>query len=463
MPEHPFDLVVVGTGTGLDVANWAADDGWTVAIVERGAIGGTCLNRGCIPSKLLIHSADVMETLRSSHKFGLHVDMSKVRVDWSAIVKRVTESVDGESREIEEALSASANPRLFHGEGKFVGANRFQVGNDVLVGKRFLLASGARPDIPDVPGLADVPYMTSTEALRRPTQPKSLIVLGGGYIAAELAHFYGALGTEVTIVHRNAVLLNRGEHEIARAFTDVYARRFRLVLDSEPVGVRRAGSEIEVDARHKKTRKTETLAAEALLVATGVRSNADTLDCAKTGVALDDRGYVKVNEFLETSAPGIWALGDATGHHMFKHAANHEAPYALQNMRTPDDRLAVDYHAMPHAVFAYPQIAGVGITEDDARKRREPYLVGRYRYRGTAMGHALEENEGFVKFIVHAETGKILGCHILGHEASTLIHEVLVAMKSGDGGIDNVRRAIHIHPALAEVVDRAANSLAEPE
>jgi dihydrolipoamide dehydrogenase len=456
-----FDLVVIGSGTGLDVANWAAQAGWRVALVEKGPLGGTCLNRGCIPSKLLIHSADVMETIRRAKLFGLHV--GDVKVDFPAIVKRATDSVDADSQAIERGLALVDNPRLFRGEGRFVGMKRLRVGDDELVAPRFLLAIGARPRIPEVPGLRDVPFMTSTEALRRTSQPRSMIVLGGGYIASELAHFYGSLGTEVAIVHRHATLLNRGDSSIARRFTECYQRRFRLVLGAEPVAVRQEAGGIVVETQETAPGGArETLRAEALLVAVGVESNADTLDLDKTGVRLDARGYIAVDDFLETSAPGIFALGDAIGRFMFKHAANHEAPYVFQNLREPENRIMVDYKGVPHAVFAQPQVAGVGATEDDLIRLGEPYVVGTCRYRDTAMGHAIEDHDGFVKFLVDPATGEILGCHILGHEASTLIHEVVVAMRAGDGTIENVTSSIHVHPALNEVVQRAAGELAPP-
>jgi dihydrolipoamide dehydrogenase len=459
MADHRFDLVVVGSGTGLDVANWAAEAGWNVALVEKGPLGGTCLNRGCIPSKLLIHSADVMETIRRAHLFGIHVRVE--RVDWEAIVQRVTDSVDGDSRGIEQAFRESDNPKLFRGEARFVAPKRLRVGGDEIAAPRFLLATGARPQIPDIPGLRDVPFLTSTEALRLERQPRSMAILGGGYIAAEMAHFYGSLGTEITLIQRRDRLLPREDGEISEAFTAVYQRRFRVLLGHEAVRVRREGGEIVVEARSREGAVQE-VRAEALLVATGVKPNSDTLDLAKTGVTTDEEGYIEVDANLQTRAEGIYALGDALGRYMFKHAANHEAPYAFQNLREPSKPVPIRYDSMPHAVFAGPQVAGVGATEEELRADRIPYLVGRYRYRDTAMGHALEEDDGFVKLLVHEETGKILGAHILGPEAATLIHEVIVAMVAGEGTVDNLSKAVHIHPALSEVVDRAASSLQHP-
>lgn len=460
MAEHRFDLVVVGSGSGLDVANWAAEAGWRVAIVEKGPLGGTCLNRGCIPSKLLIHSADVAETLRRAHLFGIKVQ--GFDVDFPAIVRRVTASVDGDSAGIARGLAGLDNPRLFQGEARFVGPRRLRVGSDELLGERVLLATGARPRVPDLPGLRDVPHLTSTEALRLERQPRSLCILGGGYIAAELAHFFGSLGTEVTIVHRHPWLLNREDDDVARAFTEAYQRRFRLVLDADAVAVRRESGGVALEARPRRGGAAQVVRAEHLLVAVGVTPNSDTLDLAKGGVRTNKEGFIEVDAYLQTSAEGVYAFGDAIGRYMFKHAANHEASFAFQNLRNPRTRAEVEYGAMPHAVFAGPQVAAVGSTERELRASGIPYLVGRWRYRDTAMGHALEEEDGFVKLLVHAETRKILGCHILGPEASTLVHEVIVAMTAGEGTVDLLEQAIHIHPALSEVVQRATWGLAPP-
>lgn len=455
--RHEFDLVVIGTGTGLDVANWAAESGLRVAIVEKGRLGGTCLNRGCIPSKLLIHCADVAETVRRAGLFGIRVN--GFEVDFPAIVRRATASVDSDSDAIEAGLRATENPRLFQGEGRFVGEKRLRVNGEDLVAEKFLLAHGARPTIPPIEGLADVPYLTSTEALRLPKQPASMIVVGGGYIGCELGHFYASLGTRVTILGRRPNLLPGEDEEIAHAFTRAFARRVDVRASTEVKRVARDGDGVRVEAVHRETGETSTLRADALLVATGVTPNSDTLDLAKTGVKVDAEGYVDTDDYLETSAPGIFALGDAVGNFLFKHSANHEAKYVIQNLLDPARKVAVDYHAMPHAVFGSPQVAGVGYTEQELRRLARPHVVGKYRTRETAMGHAIEDEDGFVKFLVEPESGKILGCHIIGHEASTLIHEVVVAMTAGEGTLANVRDAIHVHPALSEVVQRAADAV----
>ena len=452
-----FDLVVVGSGSGLDVANWAVAAGWRVALVEKGPLGGTCLNRGCIPSKLLLHSADVAMTLRRAPLFGIHP--TGFTVDFPAMVRRVSESVDGDARRIEHALRHRENPKLLQGEARFVGPRTLQVGDDVVEGDRVLLATGARPRVPDVPGLRDVPFLTSTEALRLDALPSSMVILGGGFVACELAHFFGSLGTRVAIVQRRATLAPAEDEEVALALTDAYRRRFDVRTDAEPTRVWKDGDGVAVETR-RRDGEVEVLRAQTLLVATGVTPNSDTLDLARTGVRVDARGFIVVDDFLETDEPGVFALGDAIGRFLLKHNANHESTYAFHNMRHgPGERVPVDYHAMPHAIFGWPQVAGVGATEQALRAAGVPYRVARWRVRDTAMGHALEDEDGFVKFLVEPETRRILGCHVLGPEASILIHEVVVAMTSGEGTLESIARAVHVHPALSEVVHRAATGL----
>jgi dihydrolipoamide dehydrogenase len=451
-----FDLIVIGGGSGLDVAAAASEHGLKVAIVEHGPLGGTCLNRGCIPSKMLIHSADVVETLKKAHLFGINVQ--GYAVDFPAIVKRVTEFVDHDSRQIERSLRATSNPLLFKETCRFVRPKTLQVGTETITAEKILLASGGRPTVPNIPGLRQSGFITSDEALRLQEQPKVMTILGGGYIAAELAHFFGALGTSINIIQRSDILLDKEDREIATRFTELAKQRYNVYTSHEATGVSREGTMIQVTIRDTKSGHTKTLKSDQLLVAAGRTPNSDLLEVDKTGVKTDQKGYVITDRFLETNVKGIFCLGDANGHYLFKHAANLEAEYAFTNI-LHDKKVAVDYKAMPHAIFTSPQIAGVGKTEQEVIADRTGYLVGRYNYIDTAMGEAIEDQTGMVKILVEERSSKILGCHIIGTEASILIHEVIVAMKSGEGTINNITNAVHIHPALNEVVQRASYSL----
>ncbi len=449
-----FDLIVIGSGAGLDVANAVAESGLRVALIEKDRMGGTCLNRGCIPSKLLIHSADVMDIVRNAEKFGIRI--KDVSIDFAGIVNRTNGIIDSDSNNIREAFGGIENPKLFAQEGRFVGQKEIAVGDKIITAERILVASGTRPQIPKIEGLADSGFITSDQALRLKKQPRVLTILGGGYIAAELAHFFGSLGTKINIIQRREFLLPSEDEQVSQKFTEVFSRKYNVYVGHNIERVSRKDDKITVIA--KKDEKSVEIESDQLLVATGRTPNSDTLALEKTGIKTDQKGYIAVDEFLETNIAGIFALGDAIGKYQFRHSANLEAQYAYNNIMKPSKKISVNYTAMPHAVFSSPQVAGAGFTEQDLRKKGIKYLKSTYPYSGTAMGQAIEDNDGFVKFLV-SEDDKILGCHILGTAASVLIHEVLVAMKAGTGTINDIRRTVHIHPSLSEVVSRAASSI----
>jgi len=445
-----FDLIVIGSGSGLDVANAVAQDGKRVAIIEKGRMGGTCLNRGCIPSKLLIHSADVMETIKTASQFGINV--SGYSIDFEKIVNRANGIVDSDSDGIMQAFSGIENPKLFPHECRFVGEKTISVGSETIRSDKILIASGTRPYIPKIEGLDGSGFITSDEALRLKKQPRVLTIIGGGYIAAELAHFFGALGTKINIMQSRDLLLSDEDEEVAEKFTEIFSKKYNIYLGCDVQSVSKSGTFKVAGENSGKKIKVES---DQLLVAAGRVPNSDTLDLDKTGVKTDSAAFIKVDDHLETDVKGIFALGDAVGRYLFKHAANHEAQYAYYNI-IHEKKIPVDYAAMPHAVFSSPQVAGAGYTEQELKRNNIQYTKAVYPYIRTAMGEAIEDRDGFVKLLASKE-GKILGCHIIGSHASILIHEVLVAMKLG-ADASSIVRTVHIHPALSEVVSRAAYS-----
>jgi mycothione reductase len=449
-----FDVIVVGTGSGQEVASAAAERGLSVAIVEHGPFGGTCLNRGCIPSKMLIHSADVMQTIRGAGRFGIKAEVTAV--DWQFIVNRVTASVDSDAREVEEGSREIPNVTVFKDTARFVDRKVLAVGGEQISAETIIIAAGTRPAVPKIDGIENVPFITSDQALRLPEQPRRMIIVGGGYIAAELAHFFGALGSEVTIVEIAPRMLLQADDDIGNRFTEIYGKRFDLRLDTTLARVSYDGREIKAEIG--KSGERQELTTDALLVAVGRVPNTDVLDVAETGVTVNERGFVKVDEYLQTEVPGIWALGDIVGRYQLKHSANLEAVHVAYNLFQPRHKIAMDYHAMPYAVFASPQVAGVGLTEREAEQQRLPYVAATYNYIDAAYGASIEDSNGFVKVLANQETKEILGCHILGTEASVLIQEVANAMRS-HLTTDVITKAIYIHPALPEVVQRAFWSL----
>ena len=467
-----FDLIVIGGGSGLDVATSAAQHGLTVAVVERERMGGTCLNRGCIPSKLLIHSSDVMETIKHAAKFGIVI--SGYAVEFQKIVQRVNDFTDHESEEIRNAFEGIKNPKLFSKECKFIGPKTIKLidnpnhddnEQNIIAGEKILIAAGTRPKIPSIAGLEETDYITSDEALRLKHQPATLTIIGGGYVACEMAHFFGALGTKINIIQIDDVLLPNEDEDISQNFTRVFSKKYNVFLGYETEYV----SKINEDGSRKffvqSKKKSESLelVSDQLLIAAGRIPNSDTLNLDKTSVEVDVRGNIKTNMYLETNINGIFALGDIVGRYLFKHSANHEAKYAYNNIIHHNNKIPVDYTAIPHAIFTSPQVAGVGFTEQKLKNQNQiQYVKSIYPYINTAMGKAIDDQDGFVKFLVDKKSRKILGCHIIGDQASILIHEVLVAMMSDDkhsGTIDSIVRTIHIHPALSEVVVRAGSRI----
>ena len=297
-----YDLIVIGAGSGMRVMSVAANEyGWKVALVEEGPLGGTCLNRGCIPSKILIHTADLVEEIKNAGKFG--IDARIERIDFAKIIARANTFVDDEAYLTEERCCATPNVTLYKTRAEFVNDKTIKVGDETITGDRILIAAGTRPLAPSIPGLNEVKYLTSTEALRLTVQPKSMIIVGGGYIATELGHFYGALGTEITIVETADVLVWREDKDIAETFTKLFSEKHRLLLGYKVVKVAESGGMKKVSVEGKDG-TTKELSAEALLVSVGRRSNADILKLENTSVKVNDKGNILVDKYLETNVPG---------------------------------------------------------------------------------------------------------------------------------------------------------------
>jgi len=450
---HSYDLVIVGAGSGnmLSAEEFA---GWRIAVVESDRFGGTCLNRGCIPSKMLVYTADVAQAVRHADRFGIGAQWAGA--DWPAIRDRVFGRIDP----LHE--SAVAHRRVngidvFLGEARFTGPKVLQVGGDEIRADRFVLAAGSRPAIPSVPGLAGVPYLTSDTVMRLDRLPRSMIVLGGGYVAAEMGHIFGSLGTEVTIVARGEHLLARHDADIQARFTKRYAERFDLSLGGTVERVSAAGSGVRLDLATPAG--AQVAGGEVLLVATGRIPNSDRLDVAAAGIEVDAHGHVRTDDTYATSVPGIWALGDLANHFQLKHMANAEARLIGHNLLHPSRPRRASFTVVPSAVFADPQVASVGATEQELQAEGRDYVTATRPYSDTAYGWALEDTTSFVKILADPATGLLLGAHLLGPQASTLIQPLIQAMCLGNT-VDQVASGVlYIHPALTEVVEQALLAL----
>jgi dihydrolipoamide dehydrogenase len=451
-----FDVLVIGSGSGMIVASTAVENGFKTAIVDSGPMGGTCLNRGCVPSKMLIYPADVVTILREAQRLGVNAAVNSI--DFGNIIDRMHKLVNEDSGSQAQAVKATPNLTWFNEQGNFVSDYTMQVGERTISAEKIFIVSGARAEVPRFKGLENVGYLTSDTVLDLQTPPSGIIIVGGGYIGVEYGHFFSGIGTKTTIVQRPQRILPDEEPEISELLKRELQERMEIHTGCEVVEVKQNETTKTVIARNREDGSLREFQAEALMIATGRVPNSDILKPEKTGVKLDDRGYVRVNEYLETSKKNIWAFGDAIGKEMFKHVANFEAGIAWHNA-VHDHKAAMDYSAAPHAVFSHPQVASVGLKEAEARQQGYSIMVGIAHYRDTAMGGAMGDPEGFVKVIVERDTGKILGGHIVGAEASVLIQEITNAMATETRSYAPIVRAMHIHPALSEVVQQAFGNL----
>lgn len=377
-----FDLIVIGGGSGLDVASGAAGQDLSVAMIEKDPLGGTCLNRGCIPSKMLIHRADVAEEIHGAERFGIHADIEDI--DFSAMIQEVNAEVTEHSQDTERGLQQSDNHTLFQTTGEFVEDGTLEVDDERITAEKVVVAAGSRPVVPPIEGLDSVSYLTSKEALELENQPDHLIVIGGGYIAAELGHFYGTLGTDITIIGREDELLSNEHVDVRETVTDVFDDRYTVHTGYSATQVDSENGTITVTGESEDGDEIEATGDE-LLVAAGRKPNTDLLNVEAAGIDTDDRGFIETDEYLETTAENVWALGDIADNYMFKHSANREAQYVYYNA-IAERRREVDCTAMPHSVFTSPQVAGVGKTEDDLREADRDYTVGAEQYRNVGMG-----------------------------------------------------------------------------
>jgi dihydrolipoamide dehydrogenase len=450
-----YDFLVIGAGSGLEVANVAANQGQSVAVVEKGPLGGTCLNRGCNPSKMLIQAANAVNDVRDAGTF--HVDATLDGVDHAAVVDEMDDLLGGVAADMEAQYRDKEHLTLFDEYTAFVGERTVELGGETVTAEKVVVATGSSPVVPPIDGLEGIDYLTSRDALYRRELPESLVVLGGGYIAVELGYVFETMGTDITVVEMEDALIDREDGDVAAAFTDVAADRHDVYTGHRVTEVEAADGGYTV---HAETEDGDGLAGDGseVLVALGRRPNTDSLNLDAAGVDVDDRGFVETNEYLETSAENVWAQGDVAGNALFKHSGDHETRHTVANV-VQGKRRAIDHSAMPHTIFTEPQVAGVGAIEEELAEAGTAYAVGRADYADSAMGRAKKLETGFVK-VLAAPDGEILGAHAIGYEASTLLHEAVVAMRHGLT-VDDVATTIHAHPTLSKVVEAAFRDAAD--
>jgi mycothione reductase len=451
IPMKKFDIITIGSGGGAKITSPAASKGLKVAVIEKDSLGGTCLNRGCIPSKMLIHPADIAHHIKEAKRFDIH-NNPQFSVDFAKLITRISATVDGDSAKIEKSYTTHPNITFYRGTARFLENKVIEVNDEPITADKIFIAVGCRPLVPHIPGLEGTPYMTSSEALRTTTLPKSMIIVGGGYIACEIGHAYGALGCKTTFLVRSSLI--RGEDcEVSAEFTKVFSGYHDIRFGAMPTKVNYSNNEFNVT--YLKDGVEETIKAEALLIAAGITPNTDTLDLLNTDIEVKAGNFIKVDPYLQTNVDGVWAMGDCVGNYFFRHSVNFEGEYLFDYIFGGKEKTPIQYPPVPHAVFTNPQVAGVGKTEEQLKGEGVDYVVGLNTYKASAMGMALLSESGFCKILIDRKTRRILGGHIVGEEASNMIHMIIAFMNKA-GTLDDLLNMIYIHPALPEIVRNAA-------
>jgi mycothione reductase len=455
-----FDIAIIGTGSGNTILDERYVDK-RVAICEQGVFGGTCLNVGCIPTKMFVYTAEVADTAKDAARFGVDAQVDDVR--WGDIVSRVFGRIDPLSLGGENYRRSSPHVEVFSSHTRFgptQSDGRYTLrtdDGDEFTADQVVIAAGSRATVPAAIADSRVGYHTSDTIMRIADRPEHLVIVGGGFVAAEFAHIFSALGSRVTLVIRGATLMRHCDDSVCERFTDIAAKKWEIRSHRTVTGASQNASGINL-----KLDDGSTMHADTVLVATGRAPNGDLLDAELAGVKVHD-GLVAVDEYQRTTARGIFALGDVCSPYQLKHVANHEARVVrhnlLQDWDDTDALMPSDHRYVPSAVFTDPQIAMVGLTENQARAQGYDIKVKVQDYADVAYGWAMEDTTGMAKIIVENQTGKILGAHIMGHQASSLIQPVIQAMSFGLAGQDMARGQYWIHPALPEVIENALLAL----
>lgn len=456
-----YDLIVIGSGAGSIVIDSAIKKGLKCALVEKDNFGGTCLNRGCIPTKVMVSAADQIRQIYKTSKIG--VEISNFKINYETIKKRVWEKID-ENKDVKKYYEDMENVDVYNEIATFKSNKIIHLSkSDIdITSDKIVIASGARTNIPSIEGLEKIDYLTSEKIFGEdfPEKPyKSLIIVGGGAIGLEFAHIFSSLGTKVTIVQRNIRLAPKADADISKKIYEVFENYgVEVHLNSESKKIYKVDDNIHLTIKDKITGEEKEITAEKILLAPGVKSNADLLKIENTDISMDSRGYIRTNEFLETSVDGIYAIGDINGKFQLRHKANYEAEVLSNNLyekKDEEDYRWARYDLVPSVIYTYPQISHVGLDEVSATEKGYNVKISKRYYSQAAKGYALgydegDVNDGFVKLIVDVDTDEFLGVQAIGYSSAMLMQPYIELMNC---------KKVQISPVEEEIASKNTKNL----
>jgi pyruvate/2-oxoglutarate dehydrogenase complex dihydrolipoamide dehydrogenase (E3) component len=441
-----YDAVVIGSGqAGNPLSQKLADQGWTVALIEKENLGGTCVNTGCTPTKTMVASAQVAHYARHAENWGVHA--GAVRVDLPSVVARKDRIVNQWRSGVEKKVAARKNLHLYRGAARFLAPHRLRVNQEEIESERIFINTGTRPAIPALDGLDRIDYLTNAGIMQLRELPAHLLVVGGGYIGLEFGQMFRRFGSDVTIVHRDDHVLPREDADVTLELQKALEKEgIRFLLRARPTRVDQQDGQIILKA--ETAGGSETVRGSHLLIATGRRPNTDDLGLDSAGVQLTPEGFVKVNGRLETNVGGIWALGDVKGGPAFTHISYNDYQIVYANL-IEGKSLSTDHRLVPYAVFTDPQLGRVGLTEKEARAAGHKLKVGKIPTAWVARAIERDETAGLMKVVVDAATDQILGAAILASEGGELVQILEFVMRAG-APYTLLKGAVYIHPTMAE-------------
>ena len=453
-----YDAIIIGTGqAGPTLAERLASAGMRVAVIERGRFGGTCVNNGCTPTKTLIASAYVARLAKRAVEYG--VEVGPVRVDMARVKARKDAVVESSRTSLEKWLRGLANVSVYRGEARFVKAHTVTVGADTLTAERIFINVGARPYVPDLPGVRQVPYLTNESMMDVDYLPEHLLVIGGSYVGLEFGQMYRRFGSRVTVIEMGPRLIGREDPEVSQAIRDILvAEDIAIRLDAMCIALESApgGVQVRVECTEGPTRETGT----HVLLAVGRVPNTDELGLREAGIETDDRGYIKVDDTLNTSVPNVYALGDCNGHGGFTHTAYNDYEIVADNLLSGAHRKLSDRIPI-YGLFTDPPLGRLGRTEAEARRDGFNILIGRMPMTDVSRAREKGETQGLMKVLVDASTKQILGAAILGTGGDEAVQSLVDAMYA-HLPCTVVQHGVRIHPTVSELIPTLLGELAPP-